>query len=345
MRFALPAALVCCLVASVGLGQDWARAMFDHTFHDFGVVPRGANVEHRFRIKNIYREDVHIQSVRSTCGCTVPRITRQWLKTNETAEIVAALDTRRFTDRKDATLTVTFDQPFPAEVQLRVTCFIRHDVIFEPGAVQFGTVVQGTRTPVRLSVSQTGRHDWAIVDVQSHNRHLEARLQEVGRNLGQVTYELWVFLKEDAPVGYLKDYVVVVTNDLNPQTARILLAVEGVVIPPPTAVTAAPSTLHLGVLCTGRSVSRTLVVRGGAPFRILEVAGPDSRFRFEWAQDAKPLHVICAIVSSGDTPGHLAGTIRIRTDAPGYQLLEVAVDGQVVGPEPTTTSTKPSGAP
>ena len=34
--------------ASVSHSQDWARAMFDATTYDFGVVARGAKVEHRF---------------------------------------------------------------------------------------------------------------------------------------------------------------------------------------------------------------------------------------------------------------------------------------------------------
>ena len=44
-------------------GEDWARAMFDHTTHDFGVVARGAKVEHRFIIENIYEEDAHVESL------------------------------------------------------------------------------------------------------------------------------------------------------------------------------------------------------------------------------------------------------------------------------------------
>ena len=37
--------------------------MFDHTTHDFGVVARGAKVEHRFVVENNYEEDIHIESV------------------------------------------------------------------------------------------------------------------------------------------------------------------------------------------------------------------------------------------------------------------------------------------
>ena len=86
--------------------QDWAKAMFDRTTHDFGVVARGAKVEHRFVVENSYEEDAHIKSVSSSCGCSTPQVTKQLLKTWEKAEIVVTLDTRGFLGRKDATITV-----------------------------------------------------------------------------------------------------------------------------------------------------------------------------------------------------------------------------------------------
>ena len=108
--------------------QDWAKAMFDHTSHDFGMVARGANAEHRFPLENIYLEDAHIKSLSSSCTCTAVRVTKPLLKTYENAEIIATLNTRQFTGRKDATIRVVFDKPFPAEVQLHCYSYIRTDV-------------------------------------------------------------------------------------------------------------------------------------------------------------------------------------------------------------------------
>ena len=101
--------------------QKWAKDMFDRASWDFGTVARGAKVEHHFKIENVYVEDVHIQSVRSTCGCTQPQATKSTLKTWETAEVVATLDTRKFLGRKDATITVVFDRPFGPRSSCRST--------------------------------------------------------------------------------------------------------------------------------------------------------------------------------------------------------------------------------
>ena len=59
---------------------DWAKAMFDHLSHDFGVVARSAKVEYRFVVENPYNEDMQIESVRSSCGCSTAELTKQHLK-------------------------------------------------------------------------------------------------------------------------------------------------------------------------------------------------------------------------------------------------------------------------
>lgn len=317
--------------------------MFDHTFHDFGVVARGSNVEHRFKIRNIYLEDAQITSVRTSCGCTSVQITKQLLKTYDTAEIVAVLDTKKFLGHKEATITVTFSQPYPAEAQLRITSFIRGDVVCEPGAIHFGTVVQGNRAPVQVLVSYAGRNDWKITDIQSNNPYLAATIREVSRAYGKVTYDLGIILTEKAPVGYVKDFVLVATNDLTAQTARITLPVDGNVIPPPTAVTAGPSPLLFGAVDAGQSVTRNMVVRGKSPFRILEATGPDSRFRFQCPTEAKTVHLVPATLTAGATPGLISGKIRLRTDVPGNEWLEVVVDGRVTAVPSGSVSPKPGG--
>ena len=63
------------------LGQQWAVDMFETTSHEFGSVARSAKAEFEFRLTNVYLEDLHISSVRSSCGCTQPRIKKQDLKT------------------------------------------------------------------------------------------------------------------------------------------------------------------------------------------------------------------------------------------------------------------------
>ena len=141
--------------------------MFTETSHNFGTVAKGSKTEHRFTFKNGYREDVHVSGVRTSCGCTSPVVTKRDLKTNEVSEVVATFNTRTFLGAHGATVTVTFDKPFHAEVQLRVDGNIRGDVMFDPPVVDLGNVDVGSGVERHIRVIHMGTSPWRIKDVKS----------------------------------------------------------------------------------------------------------------------------------------------------------------------------------
>jgi hypothetical protein len=316
------------LLASTAAAQDWAVKMFDHTSHDFGAVARGAKVEHIFTIENIYEEPAEIESIRSSCGCTSTQLTRNRLETWQKAALTAAVDTRNFLGQKDSTITVVFSKPFPAEVQLQVHCYIRSDVVVQPGSVQFGSVRHGETRERDLTISYAGRDDWRIERVLCDNTHVDITLNELGRNLGQVTYALKVQLRPDAPVGYINDLLTLVTNDDNPRAARVPIEIEGVVT---SAVTVRPSPLMLGVLQPGATVTRQVVVHGELPFRVTRVESDDPRISAAGNGEAKKVHVIPVTFTADNQHGQTSAQLRISTDAEGAEQLTVDVQALLVG--------------
>lgn len=339
-------------LASQASAQEWAAALFDKKLiHDFGTVARGALAEHRFKLENIYREDIEINSVTAACGCTKLSATKKLLKMYDTAEIVAELDTRRFIGFKEATIRVALAfrpadpnrSPVPGEVQLRLRAFIRGDVVFEPGVVQFDSVALGQNVQRQVAVTYAGRSDWRILEATSSSPNVQVALKETGRSFDpelratKVTYDLAVTLKDTAQPGYLKERITLKTNDQQEENARVPLAVQGFIVP---TLTANPSMLMLGVLKPGQSVSRNVVVRGDKPFRIWSVSGPDEQFRFTHATDAKPVHVLTVHFTAGAKPGKVTGKIRIATDLGGASV-DVEADGQILpGDSPASASPK-----
>jgi len=202
------------LVPSASLpAQEWARKMFQTLEHDFGVVVRGAKAEFEFVLTNPYVEEVHIASVRSSCGCTTPRIKKEWLKTYESSAIVATFNTHLFIGSKGATLTVVFDKPYYAEVQLQVRGYIRSDVVFSPASVELGEVEPGSPVERKLDIHYAGRNDWQILEVRTPHPALKTQLVETARGGGQVRYQLTVRCEGQLPTGYYQDHLILVTND------------------------------------------------------------------------------------------------------------------------------------
>ena len=106
----------------------------------------------------------------------------------------------------------------------------------------------------------------------------------------RVEYELLTTLKADAPAGSLRDEVILVTNDVNPQKARVPVPVEATIQP---AIAVHPSPLLMGSVAAGGSLTRQLIVHGNKPFRIVQVESSDKRFHCQPPQDARRRCTVC----------------------------------------------------
>jgi len=307
-------------------GQEWAEKMFKERTHDFGAVPRGAVVEHRFKVENIYLEDMHIVDIRSSCGCTAARVEKPNLKTYDQAEIVASLDTRNFLGRKDATLTVVFGPPFQAEVQLHVHSFIRGDVVLQPGIVDVGSVSEGTAVQEKISIDYAGRSNWQITAVESANPNVEAEVREVSRQYGQVSYELSVTVKDDAPVGYLKDHIILITDDPQRDQSQVIVPVTGHVS---RAIHVSPSILNLGTVQPDGKVTKQLILQSKKPFRVLGFDCNLPEFEFKLPSGQKKLHMIPVTFVGQKKAGTVASEVLIKTDLGSGAIVRANVRAQV----------------
>src|SRR5262249_21157363 len=153
--------------------------------------------------------------------------------------------------------------------------------------VDLGSVDRGTSVARKVSVTHAGQSDWKIGDVRSTNNHFEVEVVETGRVSGQVSYDLLVRLKKDAPVGYIKEQLLLVTNDS--QAPEIPLEVEGRVVP---EVAVTPSPLLLGVLHPGQEVTKQLVIKSKKPFKILSVQCDDPGLTCQPPDDTKAQQIV-----------------------------------------------------
>ena len=316
-------------LAAEAPAQQWAEKMFSDQSHDFRTVGRGAKAEHRFELKNLYKETVHIASVRTSCGCTTPSLTRQTLTTGETGAVVAKFNTDSFIGQKSATITVVFDRPYYAEVQLHVSGFIRTDIRFDPAEVDFGEVGAGEASEKQVSVTHHGGNDWRITDVRSDCSHLSVRLSspEIFRN--RVRYRMTVAVDDAMPEGEIRERVTIISNDEEFPTTD--LAVAGRVRP---ALSVAPAAVSLGRTSPGRAVTQRLVVRADQPFAIREVICPDDRFEFELPEGRKKLHFLKLRFEprggeTPDQPQRVSQSVRVVSDLPGEKSARFTVTGTV----------------
>lgn len=284
----------------LGLGvslpaQDpqWAEKMFEKLSVDFGVVARGSDCSCRLKIKNIYQETIHITHVSTSCGCSAAKPSANQIPSGQEAYLDIAMDTTRFMRKKDSAVLVTLSEPtkrVSKEIRIPLSVYIRTDVVFSPGAVNFGAVDVGAGSERKISVAYAGRNDWTIRSVKSPRSYIEAAAVETARpNDGTVNYQLTVTLKPDAPVGAIREQLFLITDDQS--SPQVPLLVEGRV---EADITVATELLALGQIPAGQTKTMNVVVRGRKPFKIdkIECTTPSEAFKVKLPTDEKTVHVL-----------------------------------------------------
>jgi hypothetical protein len=80
---------------------------FDKTFHDFGKVNEGEQVETIYTLTNVGKEPVLIQSDQVECGCTTPTYSKEPIMPGKSTNIKVGFNTngKLGTNNKKVTLT------------------------------------------------------------------------------------------------------------------------------------------------------------------------------------------------------------------------------------------------
>ena len=273
---------------------DWGKKMFDRTEVRFGSVGKNADVVFKFNVKNIFKEDILISSLSTSCGCiswqerdrTPIRIT-----SGQTVELSIRLDTVRHQGDKNVTAFVQLSEPTrgsTASVSIPVQGRIRTDVVLQTNLLNFGQVDMGQAMEHRLSVTYTGgRPDWAITQAKVNNPHLMTKVVEKSRLGGTVSYEVVVTLKGDTPMSKLRDQMLLTTNEAGDSGYAVAIEAQ---VEPDIVV----ADVQFGQVAAGQSKTLNVVVRGKKPFKIEKIdrAKSDDNFKLNAPENVSTVHMV-----------------------------------------------------
>ncbi|MEQ1903904.1 MAG: DUF1573 domain-containing protein [Pirellulaceae bacterium] len=298
--------------------------------HDFGAVAKASLQRHVFEFKNVLTTDLYLTGVRASCGCTKPRVLTSVVKPGEMGQIEAVFDTHAFTGNRSATLTVGINknQPYSeySELRFSVKGLIRTDVVFDPGSVDFGSVVRGKQAERSLILKYAGNPDWKVENIVASNPGIEVEFKEIvrDRNRGRIDYQVNLKLKSSEMSGTFNDLLTIQTSEGGP--SRLTLSVKGSV---DSLISA--SDLQIGMVQKGQFIEKKLVIAGKEPFEIDSVFCSDARVEFPTpiSAGAKTLHIINLKFQAANE-GLVNDEITIRTKNPNQPEIKVAFRGQVI---------------
>jgi hypothetical protein len=307
----------------------WASKLFAvdgkvPTGHDFGSVPRGAQLKHRFPVKNIYAVPLQF-TARVSCGCLTVTATPPVLQPREEGFLDVNMDTLKFNGHKSVTVEVTvLNQQFYSTAVFQVVGHCRTDITLEPGQAVFGVVARGQPATRELLVRYAGQLAWQVGGVAPGDAApFDVKVVEAYRQPGQVGYRVALTLKPDAPAGSLKGDLQLVTND---PASRLLPVPYEVMVQAP--LMASQDRVQFGPARAGEPVERRLILSGARPFRIVGVDGEADGLRVEYGP-AAAMRQILAIKFQPTQPGPVQRTLTIKTDLDGGASTSVRVEATV----------------
>jgi hypothetical protein len=213
------------LLASPAFLRADFEGVLDERLHDFGVVPRGQQLVHYFRIANPTNKTLHISNVRVSCGCTSARALENTIPPGRETAIYAVMDSNRFVGSKQVTIYVTFDQPRFEELRTAVQAYSREDLIFSPHSINFGKVKQGDAKSASMNITiYNGAVQ--VTDVKSESNYIQPSVKELRRSGNETVYQVEAKVRPDTPVGVWFTDLWVMTNNQSYAKLRVPVTVE-----------------------------------------------------------------------------------------------------------------------
>lgn len=312
MQKLLPAVCLTCFafVSSTSSADQYTDQMLSTKKVDFGVIATGSEVPKFIQIRNVHQQTYQIAEVKTSCSCARAKIDRTVIQPGETAIISVQMNTRNHQKRKDTNVIIRFNAPRFTEVRVPVTAYIRTDVVFTPGLVQFGEVEAGTEGKAVVDIAYAGRSDWDIDNIVITNKNLKATLEPIGnRGNGQVKYKLTMTVSGNARIGRIRDMITIVTNDrTNP---NVPLMIDGIVAPD---ISVTPAVVSVGAVAPGQMTMRQIVLKGKKPFRIEDIDCEDMEdcFKATLASTPRPIHVVPIQFNAPNRPGKFTEELVVK---------------------------------
>lgn len=300
--------------------------VFDGSVFDFGKVEQGAQVNHLFRFTNQGGQDLRIESVKTSCGCTAAVISSEVIAPGQEGTISATFDTAKFAGEKAKSISVYSNDPAQSVTTLVLQGEITVEVEVDPPQLYLGRVRRGEETTRSVDVLYAADKPIEIIKVETSSPLFIVQTQAFEKD-GRKGKKLIVTLKKDAPLGRVNDEIKVITTSEKRPSIEIPVfgSVEGDLV-------IAPPQVSFGVVRRGEGKAQEVSIksRSEKPIRVLNVqsSNADITSTLVTVKDGEEYKVTLT-AKSDSKAGRIQGEVQVFTDHPTEQQLTIPLYGMV----------------
>lgn len=167
-------------VVSEGKGKG-PKIQFDVVEQNWGTIYDGEKATHVFNFTNVGDEDLVIDKVNSSCGCTAALVSEKLIPPGGKGEIKATFDSSGRPGQQTKTITITSNDPVEPSTKVTITGNVEKYLEIKPDPLNFGTVFRGEPAMQILRIVPPKIHpDLKITKVESNQKYVVATLGNSG---------------------------------------------------------------------------------------------------------------------------------------------------------------------
>ena len=304
---------------------------FEEKIYNFGRVDEGSKVTHIYKFKNVGQGDLHIEKIRSTCGCIATLLTdgENIIPPGGEAEIKVVFDTKGRKGYKSKTLFIHSNDPNESLLKFRLTGLVGPPLALKPDKLLF-LDVDRRQLPItrKLIASPVGKELLKIAKIESTSAYLTAKIvKNTPEHRNRV--EIAVTLSPKVPSGSLNEKLRLYAEDEEEPVIEV-----PVIVIVKREIKVIPLRLLFGYIPKGQTPSRQMIVKqvynpDNKDLKILKVECSGKYLSARVSSEKGKQYKITVTLIPGASPGRIEDTIKIHTNNPWEPVVKVPVSGLV----------------
>ena len=304
--------------------------VFAEPVYDFGKVEQGEQVTHMFRFTNQGGQELRVESVKTSCGCTAAVISEDVIPPGKEGTISATFDTTHFSGEKAKGISVYSNDPLQPVAELTLQGEITIEVAAEPAQLYLGRLRRGEEATRSVDVLYDAQKSIDIVKVENSHPSISVHADDFTTE-DKKGKKLLVTIKKDAPLGRLNDRIMVTTTSQKKPVLEIPVfgSIEGDVV-------VAPPQVSFGVVRKGETKTQEISIknRGTNPVQVVRIQNSAPDVVAEVTAVKQGEEYLLTLKTKGESkPGRIQGEVQIFTDHPEEKMLTIPLYGIVAEAE------------
>lgn len=281
--------------------------------YDFGTMDNTLKVEHTFVIENSGGSDLVISRTKTTCGCTVAKLSSKTIAPGETADLNVVFTLRNRHGNQQKSIRVISNDPKQSDLVLYLKGIVVSELDVKPRSLFFRQSSQ-TNAAVK-TVDIISRKPLNITNVISSSEFFLPSIETIKSNS---VYKLTVALVPPIPQGHTRGSIRLKASDRD-VVVNVSAICTGVLSFAPKHVVVRPPTNH--------PIAYYIVVRsrGKVEFEVTGVELPDDNIKYSITAFGKQGYRI-RLTNVLYDKGLDGKKVVIKTNVPSMPIIAVPLE-------------------